>query len=285
VTEPADGLTIGELAERTGVPAATLRSWETRYGSPRPRRMGAGHRRYSQRDVTLVEEILRQRAAGLSLPAAITQAGAGDPATDPAPDPSVFALLRRRHPGLQPQVLRKPALLALTRAIEDEYCARAEHALLFASFQEQRFFRQSEARFNDLAQTAEAVTVFADFAAAAGGDGEPRQVPVPAGAPLRREWVLVCEARDYPVCLAGWEFPGQDGASEADRRFEALWSLDPRPVRDAARVCARLAESFSPGLGLLSRVPAEPAPPSSADLQRATGLLTRMAAYLDRYRD
>lgn len=278
--EPADGLTIGDLAERTGVPAATLRSWEARYGFPRPRRMAAGHRRYNQRDLTLVEEILRQRAAGLSLPAAIAQVGAGDPAADP----SVFAALRRQHPGLQPQVLRKSTLLALTRAIEDEYCARAEHAMLFASFQEQRYFRQSEARFNELARTAEAVTVFADFAAAAGGDGEPRQVPVPAGAPLRREWMLVCEARDYPVCLAAWEFPGQDGTSEAGRRFEALWTLDPRPVRDAARTCAQLAESFSPGLSLLSRLPAEPAPPVSADLQRATGLLTRMAAYLDRYR-
>lgn len=279
MTESADGLTIGDLADRTGVPAATLRSWEGRYGFPRPQRMAAGHRRYTQRDVTLVEEVLRQRAAGLSLPAAIAQADAGDPAADP----SVFAALRSRHPGLQPQVLRKATLLALTRAIEDEYCARAEHAMLFASFQEQRYYRRSEARFNDLARTADSVTVFADFDAATGGNGEPRQVPVPAGAPLRREWVLVCEARDYPVCLSGWEFPGQDGTSETDRRFEALWTLDPRPVRDAARTCARLAESFSPGLGLVSRLPAEPAPPVSADLERATGLLTRMAAYLDHH--
>jgi DNA-binding transcriptional MerR regulator len=277
VTEPGDGLTIGDLAERTGVPAATLRSWETRYGFPRPRRMATGHRRYTQRDVVLVEEILRQRAAGLSLPAAVAQAGAGDPAADP----SVFAALRSRHPGLQPQVMRKATLLALTRAIEDEYCARAEHAMLFASFQEQRYFRRSEARFNDLARTADSVTVFADFDTPTGGGGKPWQVPVPAGAPLRREWMVVCDARDYPACVAGWELPGQNRASDADRRFEALWTLDPRPVRDAARACARLAESFSPGLNLLSQLPSEPAPPVSADLQRATGLLTRMTAYLD----
>ena len=49
------------------------------------------------------------------------------------------------------------------------------------------------------------------------------------------------------------------------------------------RTPARLAESFSPGLGLVSRLPAEPAPPVSADLERATGLLTRMAAYLDHH--
>jgi DICT domain-containing protein len=278
MTGPADGMTIGGLAERTGVPAATLRSWESRYRFPRPQRMDTGHRRYAPGDVALIQEVLRQRAAGLSLPAAIAQAGRPSPA-----DPSVFALLRRRHPELQPQVLRKSTLLALTRAIEDEYCARAKHAILFASFQQEHYYRRSEDRWNELARTAETVTVFADFATAAGGDGEPTQVPVPAGAPLRREWMLVCEAPDYPVCLAGWEIPGRQGADDASRRFEALWTLDPRPVREAARACAWLAESFSPGLGLLSRLPAEPAPPVSADLQRATGLLTRMASYLDHH--
>ena len=279
VREPPDGMTIGELAGRSGLPAATLRSWEARYGFPCPQRMSTGHRRYSEHDLALVEEVQRQRAAGLSLPAAIIQATAGQPAADP----SVFATLRRRYPGLQPQVLRKPALLALTRAIEDEYCARAERAILFGSFQQQRFFRQSEARWNDLARTAQAVVVFADFPAVAGADGEPRQVPLPAEAPLHREWALVCEARDYPVCLAGWEFPGQHETDDTSRRFEVLWTLDPRPVRDAALTCGHLAESLSPGLDVLSRLPAEPAPPGSADLQRATGLLTRMASYLDDY--
>ena len=275
--EPQDGMTIGELAERSGVPAATLRSWETRFGFPRPQRMTSGHRRYTPGDLVLVEEVLRQRAAGLSLPAAIAQATADRPAADP----SVFAALRRRHPGLQPQILRKSTLLALTRAIEDEYCARAQHAILFASFQRQRYFRQSEPRWNELARTAEAVVVFADFPATAGAEGEPRQVPVPAEAVLLREWMLVCEARDYPVCLAGWELPGQREADDGDRRFEMVWSLDPRPVRDAALTCARLAESFDPTFDLADRLPTEPAPSGSTDLRRATGLLTRMTGYLD----
>jgi DNA-binding transcriptional MerR regulator len=285
VTGPDDGLTIGDLAERTGVPAATLRSWETRYGFPRPRRMATGHRRYTQRDVTLVEEILRQRAAGLSLPAAIAQATADDPAVEQ----SVFAVLRRHYPELQAQILRKSTLLALTRAIEDEYCARAEQAILFASFQERRFFSQSEARWNELARTAETVVILAGFdrphssASTTGEGGRLRLVPVPATALLRREWTLVCQARDYPACLSGWEIPGQSGTADADRQFEAVWTLDPRPVRDAALTCARLAESYGLDPSLIRSLSADPAPPVSADLQRATGLLTRMASYLDHY--
>ena len=110
MSESPGGMTIGELAGRSGLPAATLRSWEARYGFPRPQRMTTGHRRYREDDLALVAEVQRQRAAGLSLPAAIAQATTGRPAEDP----SVFAALRRRHPGLQPQVLSKTALLALT---------------------------------------------------------------------------------------------------------------------------------------------------------------------------
>ncbi len=274
------GLAIGELARRTGLPAATLRSWETRYGFPRPRRQASGHRRYDEHQITLIEEALRLRASGMSLQAAIGQAAARSAQAEP----SVFAGLRRRHRDLVPQVLRKATLLALTWAVEDECCARAERAAIFGSFQRQRHYRQSEQRWDDLARTAEVVVAFADFdsPSAAGSGSAPWQVPVPADAPLRREWTLVCDATDYPACVAGWEFAGQEDRPDADRRFEVLWTVDPRAVRDAATICAQLAESWSPNLGpLLGRLPSDPAPAASADLQRAMGLLNRMTGYIE----
>ncbi len=237
----------------------------------------AGHRRYAPGDVALIEEVLRQRAAGLSLPAAISRATA----STGQGGSSVFAAVRERHPGLQPQVLRKATLLALTRAIEDEYCARAEHPVLFASFQHERFYRRSEERWNELASTARAVVVFADFAGTGGGKGVPVRIALPAGSPLRREWALVCEGSAYSACLTGWELPGQHQVADASRRFEVVWTLDPRVVRDAAITCARLAASLSPGLSLSDFIAAGPPPPASPDLRRAAGLLTRMASYLD----
>jgi MerR family transcriptional regulator, light-induced transcriptional regulator len=304
VNEPQGGLAIGELARRTEVPAATLRSWETRYGFPRHRRLAGGHRRYDEREIALIEEVLRLRASGMSLQAAIGQAVSRAADTEP----SVFAGLRRRHPDLVPQVFRKAMLLALTWAMEDESCARAERATIFGSFQRQRFYRRSEQRWNELARTAQVVVAFADFdgspgdwalagaAPSAAGPGglsasspgappavrAPLKVQVPADAPLRREWTLVCDAPDYPACVAGWEFPGQQETSDADRRFEVLWTVDPQVVRDAATICAQLAESWSPRLGpLLSRLPSGPAPAASADLQRAMGLLNRMTGYIE----
>ena len=60
MNEPQAGLSIGGLARATGVPAATLRSWEDRYGFPRPQRLAGGHRRYEKGDSALIEEVLRR---------------------------------------------------------------------------------------------------------------------------------------------------------------------------------------------------------------------------------
>jgi MerR family transcriptional regulator, light-induced transcriptional regulator len=279
VNDPRDGLSIGELARQTGVPVATLRSWEDRYGFPRPQRLAGGHRRYDEGDTALIGEVLRLRASGMSLQAAIGQAGA----RVAEPGLSVFAGLRRRHPGLMPQELSKATLLAITQAMEDECCARAEHAALFAGFQQERFYRQSGARWKELARTARVAVIFADFGESSGPGASPLTVRIPADAPLRREWFVVCAAPDYPAFVSGWEFPGQTGVPDARRRFEVLWSVDPPVVRDAALICAQIAGALSPGLGHLpADLPDGALPPASTDLHRAIGLFNRMASYLDK---
>ena len=290
MTDTQDGLSIGALTQQTGVPAATLRSWEDRYGFPQPQRLAGGHRRYRPGDAALVESVLRLRATGMSLPAAISQATAQETqkAQEDQACPSVFAGLRSRYPSLVPQVMRKTTLLALTRAIEDECCARAQRPVLFASFQRQRYYRQAERRWLELARTAHVAVAFVGFAP----NERPRatkpalvQVPLAADAPMAREWALVCDAPAHSACVSGWEFPGQGGGDDAARRFEVIWSADPRVVRDAALICAEVARSAASadgGLGArLAALESRPPPPASADLFRATGLLTRMTGYLE----
>ena len=201
---------------------------------------------------------------------------------------SVFAGVRRRHPELRTQLLRKSPVLALSRAIEDECCAQADRPLLFGSFQRERYYRSSQPRWQELSRTARAAVVFADFPGARpDGDagaplGEPLEVPVPFQAPMNREWVLVCDSADYPGCVVGWERPAPDAAPvpQADRRFETLWSVDPRVVRDAARICAGLAIAYSPvatqGWPELLDTPPEASPAT----RRASGVLDRMLGYL-----
>lgn len=51
----------------TGIPAATLRNWEKRYGFPMPERSQTGHRLYTTRDVEFLKNALRLQREGRPL--------------------------------------------------------------------------------------------------------------------------------------------------------------------------------------------------------------------------
>jgi DICT domain-containing protein len=262
-----------EMSARSGVSEATLRMWEVRHGFPRPRRVPSGHRRYSEQDLARVRAVIRGREQGLSLQAAIDLAhDLGD--EQPA---SVYASLRGRFPQLEPQVLTKPAMLVLSRAIEDECMARAERPLLFGAFERERFYRASEGRWRELARTAERAVVFAGFARARRPKGGPIEVPIPPADPVAREWAIVCESRGFGACLAGWERPG-DTAGE--RLFEAVWTVEAPAVRLAAQVCVRLAAASAPDLveDLERRLESTPVA-REHELRSAIQLSTRMVRY------
>jgi DICT domain-containing protein len=268
-------LTIGDLVARTGVSEGTLRMWERRHGFPSPERLASGHRRYVESDAELVLQVMRERGAGLSLTAAIGRAR--ESAADS--QPSIFAGLRRRRPELQAMVLRKPLLLALSRAIEDESCARAERALLFGAFQRERFYRQSEHRWRELARTAELAVVFADFARPRRPARGPIELPIDSAAPLNREWAIVCEAPGHAVCMAGVELPTARRRRDHAREFEVIWSVEPDVVRTASEICLGLARQSDARLvERLGERSAPSAPPPEDQLRLAAAITSRTLA-------
>lgn len=275
----SDGLlTIGDLAGRTGVSTATLRVWETRHGFPSPQRLPSGHRRYTAADADLVRSVVRDRDAGISIAAAVERARR----ERREPERSIFAGVRRRRPDLQPYLLPKRALVGLSHAIEDECCARARRPLLFGSFQRVRFWRHAEARWGELARTAHAAVVFADFEPGSEpGAGGPVEIPIDRGDPFGREWSIVCDAPGYAAFLAGWERPGQDGVADSERRFETIWSVEPRLVREAADICLALVARSRPELArrLAPRLDGVP-PPAGEELRLVGALTNRMVAYV-----
>lgn len=60
-------MNIQAVAQRTGVPAATLRKWEQRYGVLTPARTAGSHRRYSERDILRVEWLKARLAEGFRI--------------------------------------------------------------------------------------------------------------------------------------------------------------------------------------------------------------------------
>ena len=269
-------LSTAQLASRTGLPAGTLRMWESRHGFPAPARLPGGHRRYSERDAEAVIEVLRLRQQGLSLPAAIERARRRDlPA-----DGSVFAGLRRRRPEVAPAILTKRVVLAMSHAIEDEYLAHAAHGLVLGAFQRERFYRVAQRRWRELARTADLAVAIADFTTVDEPTGAPTEVPVVLRHPMAREWTLIVDAPGARACLAAWEQPSESELPDRLRRFEVIWSFEPEVVSTATEVASELLWDLAPEVA--QRLPHSPddAAAGSAELRFAAALAQRMVGYL-----
>jgi MerR family transcriptional regulator, light-induced transcriptional regulator len=272
-----NGLSIGDVVRATGVGEATLRAWERRFGFPEPQREPSGHRRYSTEDVERIARVVEERDRGLALPVAIDRARRAATGV-----PSLFARLRDRRPDVQPMPVRKRRLIALSHAVEDESAARAERSLLIGSFQRERFYRQSEPRWRELAAGADLAFVLADFRRPKNPPGRPVEVPVDRSHPVSREWGLICEAPEHAACLIAWEPPGQADAPDLERRFEVLLSVEPAVVREAAESAAAIAAPFAPEVAEAARTRLEElaTPRADSQLRLASAITARLVAAL-----
>lgn len=275
-------LPIKDVAERTGIAAGTIRMWEQRYGFPAPERTPSGYRRYTRGDVETLRRVQAYRHRGLSVPAAIERARETGGEAD---RPSIYAAVAAAERELRPQVLRKSTLIALSRAIEHEALAQAVAPVLVGAFQHEAFYRAVEPRYRRLARRADAAVVFADFRRERRPPGGPIEIPIAPEDALGNEWAVVIDAPGFAACLLAWEQPGvtePGGADDLDRRFEAIWTVDPVATRRAALVGACLAGRVDPQEGqrlerLLADRPLaleEPAP-------ALTALTNRLVAYLE----
>jgi MerR family transcriptional regulator, light-induced transcriptional regulator len=280
------GLAIKDVAARTGIAAGTIRMWEQRYGFPAPERSANGYRRYRADDVDTLRRLQAYRRTGLSIAAAIARAREAGAASD---RPSLYAAVAAAAHGATRQVLRKPTLEALSRAIEHETLALAAAPILFGAFQRERFYRAIERRWRRMAAHADAAVVFADFPAPRHPPGGPVELPIDPATALGNEWALVVDAPGFAACLAGWERPGGNepgGAGDGRRSFETIWTLEPEATRRAARAAARIAASVDPGgAHRLDAVMADRPLALEHPAPALTALVNRVVAYLERDRE
>jgi DICT domain-containing protein len=274
-------LAIKDVSERTGIAAGTIRMWEQRYGFPAPERTSSGYRRYTEDDVEALRKVLALRHRGLSVPAAIERAQ--DAEGGPSDHPSIYAAVAAAHHGARAHILRKPTLMALSKAIEHEALALAAAPLVFAAFQRERFYRSVERRYRRLAANADAAAVFADFPAGVRRPaGAPAEVPIAPSDALGNEWAVIIDAPGYAACLLAWEQPGAADGDDRDRRFETIWTTDPHATRRAAQVAARLAGAADPGLGRQLQHALEDRPLALEEpAPSLTALTNRIVAYLE----
>ena len=275
LTSPT-ALTPAQLADQTGVPAGTLRVWAARYGFPVGQRLPGGHRRYGDADVTAVRAVQRLRDQGLSMAAAIGRVQV----VAATPEASIYAALRRRRPDLRPFVMPKAALVELSRAIEDEHCARGGSGLLLGSFQHERHYRASQRRWRELARTVRCAVALADFSGPREPTDGPIELPLPRTHQLGREWTLIVDSDEGQACLSAWELAEARAPADRRRRFEVIWSCEPATVAAAAAVARSLVRSLSAEVA--DRIPESSAAraEAQANVSFGTNVSARAFAYL-----
>lgn len=117
-------LRIGELARRAGIPAATLRAWERRYGIVVPRRNESGYRLYTAEDQLRLSEMSALIAAGMApAEAARTVLDGSGPASGGSPHPPSPAVATASTGDLGERLYE--ALLGFDDVVADRLIDRA----------------------------------------------------------------------------------------------------------------------------------------------------------------
>src|SRR3954467_9080848 len=109
---------IADAARLAGVTPAMLRTWEERFGFPRPLRLPGGHRRFGEADIGRLQALQELRRVGVSLPDAIARVRGAWTVT-----PSIYGSGHRADPTAPPVRMAPGQLLRISRAIEDECLA------------------------------------------------------------------------------------------------------------------------------------------------------------------
>ncbi|MGW0535365.1 MerR family transcriptional regulator [Streptomyces sp. NPDC003032] len=139
-TAAGAAVTTGALARRLGVSPTTLRTWDRRYGLGPARREPGHHRRWSERDIAVVEEMGRLTSLGVppadAARAALELAPGLHPEVPPPrqatrPRPELPETLVRQRRGLSRAAVRLDA-----PAVQDLLSKAVERHGLIAAWQE-----------------------------------------------------------------------------------------------------------------------------------------------------
>ena len=117
-------MNIEAAAQRTGVPAATLRKWEERYGVPAPARTNGAQRRYDDRDLRQIEWLRDRLGEGIRIGQAVALLRRNEPVdtADGVRDAIIDALREHRVTKIEALVNQAfwafPAEMTITRIVE-----------------------------------------------------------------------------------------------------------------------------------------------------------------------
>ena len=207
--------------------------------------------------------------------------GAGVPERSPAFAGRGIARVQTRAGAPPPRCTRRcgASVRIWSRASAQAGAARADpcdrgreplagrSALWFASFQTERFYRQTQARWRELSAGATLTLAFADFDQLRTPRDSPAEIPVDRSHPLAREWTVVCCAADHAACLTAvgtprpqpQPAPGARVRIDLERRARGRMGSGAHLCRDRRRAVSGAGRAGATAPGASSRSPHPPA--------------------------
>ncbi|WP_017324049.1 DICT sensory domain-containing protein [Synechococcus sp. PCC 7336] len=164
------------------------------------------------------------------------------------PRTSLLADLLEAQPQVRPQVYFKSSLVALSHALEDLVLSEQGDALVLASFQQERYYRQEASRYDRISAIARQVYVLAVPDTQFHAKEVPyERVALDRDDPLTNEWHVVIVDRSFATCLVCVEKP-IESAMDAVRQFEGFWTFDREIAIEAAQLLLAKVEVYRPDL-------------------------------------
>ncbi len=146
---------------------------------------------------------------------------------------SLYSVLNQRFGSrLQPQLQRKATLATLSHAIEDVVLHNNLEPVVFVAFQNERYYRQEQVRYDQIRIQARNLTVY--------GKNISEKVT------YDRDWFVVVNEPRFKVVMASYELDPvleethlPEVQNEAYRPFLGIWSYDNEVVDFACRYLAQ----------------------------------------------
>lgn len=170
---------------------------------------------------------------------------------------SLLADLITEYSNFRSQIYFKSSLNALARAMEDLVLADDDEYLVIANFQQEKFFRFSEHRFQKMAQKSKHVYILAvpdDQSNLNITDSRYKVVSMKSTDTLAGERHLVIIGKQYSACLVVQEklsvtdLTNTTPVVEQAQRFEGIWTFDRQIAYTAADWLLGRIVNYSPQL-------------------------------------
>lgn len=163
---------------------------------------------------------------------------------------SLYNAVRERDSLLVPHVIHRPAMRRLSRAVEAEFFDQAiRPSVLIGAFQKDRFFDESQRRWQGLAERATFSMVFtATVPAGVVRAGSIARLATGHGNALANEWAVIYLTETGGGAVVATEVTDPTDPAD-DRRFESVRVTSPETVREVAFAARDFALLLAPELG------------------------------------